>query len=165
MTPRRLSKRDSIAVVWLEVRQQYYDAHEHLIRMPILQDVHPQLLERASKLAGAMQAAGFPIIITDGIRTQEKQQALYAQGRTLPGKIVTYADGINVRSNHQVHEDDQLGHALDCTFINPSTSKPFWPVDPIWMHRWRAYGRLAVALGLEWGGDWKRPDLPHIQLR
>ena len=36
--------------------------------------------------------------VVSGLRTQEEQQALYAKGRTQPGDIVTYKDGINRRS-------------------------------------------------------------------
>ena len=39
--------------------------------------------------------------ITSGLRTLEEQQELYAQGRTKSGPIVTNADGVNNKSNHQ----------------------------------------------------------------
>jgi peptidoglycan L-alanyl-D-glutamate endopeptidase CwlK len=153
------------AIEMLVARQADFELHEHLKRAPRLDGMHPQLMKQAALLLGAMQACGFPMMITDGLRTLEEQQALYAKGRTIPGKIVTYADGVHNRSNHQSH-DDGLGHALDCTFLNTAlpAPKPFWPTDAEWMKRWKAYGKLSVALGLQWGGDWQRPDIPHIQL-
>ena len=30
---------------------------------------------------------------------------------------------------------------------------------------WVEFGRVAVACGLEWGGKWSNPDLPHVQLK
>jgi peptidoglycan L-alanyl-D-glutamate endopeptidase CwlK len=156
-------EREQQAADVLRERARVEELHRGLLQVPRLENVHPRLLELSNQLTAAMGVAGFPMMVTDGLRTLEEQQKLYAQGRTVPGQIVTNADGVHNRSNHQPH-DDGLGHALDLTFINPANSRPFWPTDATWMKRWRAYGKLAVAMGLEWGGDWTRPDLPHIQL-
>lgn len=43
----------------------------------------------------------FDCSVIYGIRTTEEQQELYAQGRTKPGYIVTYKDGIINKSKHQ----------------------------------------------------------------
>jgi peptidoglycan LD-endopeptidase CwlK len=123
-----------------------------------LAGVHPDLIDRLEKVLAAMAALGFPMAVTDGVRTTQRQQQLYAQGRTKPGPIVTNADGILKRSNHQPHED-ALGHAVDCAFkINGTFS---------WDARlpWKAYGANAAAVGLKWGGDWASlHDLPHVEL-
>lgn len=122
-----------------------------------LAGVSPVLIERLELVFGGMAAVGFPMMATDGVRTLAAQQALFAQGRSQPGKIVTYADGKTVRSNHQVKADG-FGHAADCCFI--VNGRPSWDEQL----PWRAYGELAKALGLKWGGDWKRPDKPHVEL-
>src|SRR5262245_30886186 len=57
-----------------------------------LAGVHPELSGRVIRIAVAMASLGFPMMVTDGVRTQEEQLALYAQGRTRPGPIVTSAD-------------------------------------------------------------------------
>jgi len=44
----------------------------------------------------------FDCSILSGVRTTEEQQELYSQGRTKPGYIVTYKDGINTKSKHQL---------------------------------------------------------------
>jgi peptidoglycan L-alanyl-D-glutamate endopeptidase CwlK len=120
--------------------------------------VSPELVAHVGRVLDAMTALGFPMMVTDGVRSTERQRALYAQGRTAPGAIVTYADGITNKSNHQPH-DDGVGHAVDCCFVVAG--------QPSWDARlpWKAYGAAAEALGLRWGGDWQRlHDLPHIEL-
>ena len=123
--------------------------------------IEPRLRVGVPKILAAMAAIGYPMMVTDTIRTEVEQVALYAQGRTKPGPIVTNADGIIKKSNHQLHEDG-FGHAVDCCFI--VTGAPSWDVHL----PWAAYGALAKALGFKWGGDWSSlhdlHDLPHIEI-
>lgn len=124
--------------------------------------LHPLLLEKVDRVLNAMAALGWPMKIVQGVRTAEQQGKLYAQGRTAPGKVVTNADGVVKKSNHQPKQDG-YGYAVDCAFVdNPAT-----PVDETWSDRspWSAYGACAKAVGLVWGGDWKSlPDRPHVEL-
>ncbi len=123
-----------------------------------LTGVHPKLANAVTLIRLAMAQLGFTMIVTDGVRTLEQQQALYAQGRTTPGHIVTNADGVKVRSNHQAHGDG-FGHAVDCTFI--VDGKPSWD-DSL---PWRLYGEMAKSQGLRWGGEFiSIVDNPHIEL-
>lgn len=118
--------------------------------------LHPDLLAKLGRVLAAMSALGFPMKVTSGVRTVAQQQALYARGRTTPGRIVTNADGIQKRSNHQPHPDG-YGHAADCAFAGPD---PFGEAQP-----WAAYGACARAVGLVWGGDWTTfRDRPHVEL-
>lgn len=126
--------------------------------MSKLDGVHPVLVEKVERLRLALEALGFRLLVTDGLRTTAEQQALYAKGRTAPGPIVTNADGVVTRSNHQTHADG-FGHAVDCCFLVDGV--------PSWAETlpWRCYGEMAKALGLHWGGDWvTRQDRPHIEL-
>jgi peptidoglycan LD-endopeptidase CwlK len=123
-----------------------------------LEGVHPQLVRAVERIQFAMTELGHPMLVTDGVRTLEQQQALYAQGRTAPGPIVTKADGVRAKSNHQV-KDDGFGHAVDMCFLKDG--KASWAED----HPWRLYGEAAKALGLVWGGEFKSiRDLPHVEL-
>ncbi len=122
-----------------------------------LNKVHPRLKVAVEGILAKMMELGFPMIVTDTLRTLEEQQALYAQGRTKPGKIVTRADGVKNKSNHQA-KDDGFAHAVDMCFL--VGSKPSW--DP--KLPWSKYGEVAKSFGLAWGGDWTKPDLPHIEL-
>jgi len=118
-----------------------------------LAGVHPALGLNVRKVFAAMEALGFHMIVTDGLRTTQQQKALYAKGRTLPGPIVTHADGDVKKSKHQE------GRAVDCCFL--INGQPSW-ADTL---PWALYGQMANVLGCNWGGDWETfKDKPHIEL-
>ena len=123
-----------------------------------LEGVHPRLVKAIQDILAQMALAGHPMKVTNGVRTQSQQQAIYAQGRTLPGPVVTHCNGLTTRSNHQPHNDG-FGHAVDVTFVN-DRGRPVWKdTDP-----WNLYGTYVRAHGLQWGGDWRHPDRPHAEL-
>ena len=127
------------------------DPHGHLI------GVHPTLVDAVERIALALAVIGQPIVVTAGVRTAAEQAALYAQGRTAPGPIVTEDDGVTKISNHQVKADG-FGHAVDCAFLVEGA--PSW--DP--SRPWALYGSLAMKLGLHWRGTSTSPhDLPHVE--
>jgi peptidoglycan L-alanyl-D-glutamate endopeptidase CwlK len=128
-----------------------------------LDGVHPDLVARLHRVLLAMEAAGFPMLVTDGVRTSEQQKALFAKGRTAPGPVVTNANGMPKDkggtgvSNHQPKVDG-FGHAADCAFL--VNGRPSWDARL----PWKCYGELAKAVGLKWGGEWTFVDLPHVEL-
>ena len=123
-----------------------------------LDGVHPELVERLVRVMTWMNLIGFQMLVTDGVRTLEEQQALYAKGRTEPGQIVTDCDGIHKISNHQV-KIDGFGHAVDCCFI--VGGKASW--DDILP--WEVYGSVAKYHGLKWGIKLANGtiDRPHVE--
>lgn len=113
--------------------------------------VHPQLVAVLEPILDQ-----FTMFVVQGVRTVAQQQALYAQGRTAPGSIVTYKDGVTHKSNHQPHADG-FGHAVDAAFID---AEPFADAHP-----WEAYGEALEAQGLIWGGRFRGlVDRPHAEL-
>lgn len=116
-----------------------------------LQGVHPVVAAKARQLIEEAYREGINVIITQGLRTVEEQNALYAQGRTKPGKIVT-----NAKGGYSYHN---FGLAFDFAILNPDGSVN-WTVDS----KWKRVGQIGKSLGLEWGGDWKDfKDYPHFQ--
>lgn len=106
-------------------------------------------------------ARGVPIIITHGLRTYPEQDALYAQGRTKPGKIVTNAKG--GYSNHN------FGYAIDYALLMPDGRSVSWDMtrdgDGDKLSDWMEVAQEAKTLGFEWGGDWSSfKDYPHLQM-
>ena len=93
--------------------------------------------------------------VTQGLRTYQEQDALYAQGRTAPGHIVTNAKG--GYSNHN------FGCAVDCIpFLSGTGGELNWDAKSDQFHAMVAY---LKAQGLVWGGSWVHmPDPPHMQL-
>src|ERR1039457_3139237 len=79
--------------------------------------VHPALSIRIHNLADALTVN---IRVTAGIRSVAQQDALYAQGRTVPGEIVTDAQG--TQSNHI------YGFAADLCVM--TDGKPDWSQSP-----------------------------------
>jgi len=123
------------------------------LEVPTMRDInllHPELKTKAEKLIELAKGKGINIIITQTWRTKAEQDALYAQGRTAPGSIVT-----NVKYPNSLH---CWGVAFDVAVI--INGKPSW----IAAH-FDQLGPLGESLGLEWGGRWANfPDRPHFQL-
>ena len=98
----------------------------------------------------ACSTASIDVIITSTYRDAESQNALYAQGRTAPGKRVT-----NVRGGDSFHQ-----HRCAFDFVPIVNGKAVWNDAALWDR----CGDIAVNVGLEWGGRWtKFPDKPHCQ--
>lgn len=122
--------------------------------------IHPDLVKVMNE---AIKNSPIDFIITDGIRSTEEQRKLYNQGRTTPGKIVTNADGVNNKSNHQV-KSDGYGYAVDLyPFYNGSAQlNDAKSLKVIADHIKSVAKQLGITI--QWGGDWKFKDYPHFEL-
>ena len=122
---------------------------------------HPRLQRLAGAWMKACVTQGIAVTIGETFRTVAEQDALYAQGRTKPGKKVTNAPGSSYSSQHQ------WGIAFDFYLImdidgDGSTSDDAFN-DRTGMFKKAA--EIAKGLGLAWGGDWKSlEDKPHLYL-
>jgi len=116
-----------------------------------LSDLLPPVKSRAEKMIKDCYAAGIDLLVTSTYRDNVSQEALYAQGRTKPGKIVT-----NARAGQSFHN---YRCAVDVV--------PLLHGKPVWDAKnsiWQDVGRIGKAAGLEWAGDWKRfKEYPHFQ--
>lgn len=89
-----------------------------------------------------------------GFRTYGEQMALWQQGRTSPGPVVTRAKGGESAHN--------FGIAVDLCrdgIINRAGLQADYKPESYEM-----LAVLAPAYGLVWGGSWAHPDRPHVQL-
>lgn len=116
--------------------------------------LHPEAQKRARAFMSAATSLasqrGLAVRIISGLRSYAEQDAIYAQGRTTPGKIVT-----NARAGYSNHN---FGLAWD---IGLFQGKSYLDDHAFY----RELGPLGESLGLEWGGRWKFRDEPHYQLR
>ena len=123
-----------------------------------LAGVHPALMRVLDAVFDEMEAAGTPMFVIEGVRSDRRQQDLWRHGRDamghVIGRVVTYKDGIVHRSNHQPHADG-LGYAVDCAFAGEA------PFDP--GHPWHLYGQLLEERGARWGGRFSFVDLVHAE--
>lgn len=114
---------------------------------------HPRLQTLTAQLVDKCAGAGLPIKIGESFRSVAEQDALYAQGRTQPGSIVTNAKGSSYSSQHQ------WGIAAD---FYRADGKGAYNEAGDYFNR---VGAIAKLLGLAWGGDWKSiVDKPHVYL-
>jgi len=116
-----------------------------------IDDLLPVVQDKVRKFLELCHENDIDILITSTFRDNESQNALYAQGRTAPGKIVTNAKAGESWHNHRC--------AIDVVPLR--NGKPVWNgSDPIWQD----VGRLGKEAGLEWAGEWKRfKELAHFQ--
>lgn len=126
-----------------------------------LKGVHPDLI---MVITYALAISEVDFFVNEGVRTLQRQQELYAQGRTVKGSIVTNVDGVSKKSNHQV-KSDGYGHAVDIyqTIWNNKIPNS----DPSWEKMFKAIKTASLNLGIPVtiGAYWtKFIDFPHIQL-
>jgi peptidoglycan L-alanyl-D-glutamate endopeptidase CwlK len=126
-----------------------------------LGNLHPVLLAGATELIRRSYARGIPILITQGMRTIAEQNALYAQGRTKKGAIVTNARGGSSYHNY--------GLAIDFALLLPDGKSVSWDMkrdgDGDKVADWQEVAQEAKKLGFEWGGDWSSfKDYSHLQM-
>jgi len=115
-----------------------------------IEDLHPHVAALCHAFITACAQRGIDIIITSTYRDNESQAALYAQGRTQPGKIVTKAGAGQSFHNYRLAFDF-------CPIMN---GKAVWSDTA----RFNQCGKIAESLGLEWAGRWKGfQELAHCQ--
>ena len=116
-------------------------------------DLTPTMRAKVEQWVAACKARGVDVLVYCTLRSAEEQEALYAQGRSKPGRIVTKAKAW--QSWHQ------YGKAVDAVPL--IHGKPDWKYSAQVSH-WRIFAAEARKAGLEWAGDWKRfREYVHVQ--
>jgi peptidoglycan L-alanyl-D-glutamate endopeptidase CwlK len=123
--------------------------------------LYPPVEQATQQLIQQMKARGILIKITEDFRSFAKQDQLYAQGRSLPGPIVTYARGGESFHNY--------GLAIDFALVDPQTKKLSWDLrrdrNKNGQADWQEVVQVAKQLGFAWGGDWTGfKDRPHLEM-
>ena len=123
-----------------------------------LTDLHPQMQPMVTRFLANARAAGIDLLVTCTYRSNEEQAALYAIGRTKPGRIVT-----NARPGRSTHNNTLNGKpaALAVDVVPLRDGKPVWSAsDPVW----KRVGEIGEKVGLEWAGRWTTfREYPHFQ--
>lgn len=104
--------------------------------------VHPDLVH-VMRLASKQ----LPFIVTEGVRTVERQAAL-----------------LKAHATQTMHSRHLTGHACDVAALVEGQVRWDWP---LYQHIADAVKRAALdeGIAIEWGGDWRTfKDGPHFQL-
>lgn len=98
------------------------------------------------------------------LRTFAEQDALYAQGRTAPGKVITNAKGGQSYHNYGLAIDIVL---LKDTNGDGTFETASWETDVDFdgdgKSDWQEIVGIFNRYGWVWGGDWKFTDKPHFE--
>ena len=125
-----------------------------------LEGVNPTLVSIVRRAAKRLP---FSLFVVEGLRTRERQAELYAQGRTKPGKKVTWT----------LHSKHLEGKAVDLApLINGAID---WADLSKFDQIAKAMQDAAkeVGVSVRWGGDWDmdgqprergESDSPHFEL-
>jgi peptidoglycan L-alanyl-D-glutamate endopeptidase CwlK len=137
------------------------------ITLERIQLLHPKLRDEAlqiyKEICQALQGKAM-CRFAFTLRTFAEQDALYAQGRTKPGQIVTQA-----KAGLSYHN---YGLAIDIVLVvdkdgDGKYDTASWDTktdfDKDGKADWSEVVTIFKQHGWEWGGDWKFLDLPHFQ--
>jgi len=117
-----------------------------------IQHLHPELQVIVKAFLAECKKAGLSVCITETFRTKDEQDALYAKGRTRPGKIVT-----NCRYPQSPH---CWGMAFD--FCRNVRGHEYDDSDGFFAK----VGAIGKKQGLFWGGDFRSfKDKSHLELK
>ena len=124
------------------------------MRDPISQEriraLHPKIIESVqSFIEKAEEELNITLRIVQGFRTFKEQADLYAQGRTKPGRIVTWSPAGASYHNY--------GLAIDIVPIKNHVAD--------WNYHYKDIKPFATEFGFTWGGDFPagKKDLDHFE--
>ena len=113
-----------------------------------LEGVNPTLV---SSVRRAAKRLPFSLFVVEGLRTKERQAALYAQGRTKPGPKVTWT----MNSKHIDGKAVDLAPLIDGA-IDWKDLKKFDQIAAAMIEAGKEVGVLV-----RWGADWDMDGLPR----
>ena len=121
-----------------------------MINSRSLNDLHPKVKMLCEQFIASCAKHNIDVLITSTYRDAESQNALYAQGRSLPGKKITNAKAGQSFHNWRVAFD----------FVPIVDGKARWDDVALFTQ----CGEIAESAGLEWAGRWvKFKELAHCQ--
>jgi len=153
-TFQRHNKLNQDSIVNPRTRQRLFnpfpkDNFEYHPSSNVINSLNQYIALLARKFFQLTHANNLDVRITNAFRSWDEQDKLYAQGRTIPGSIVTNAKGGDSYHN--------WGLAFDASpYENGRISND--------IKKYKRMGQLGQQVGLEWGGNFiSIVDLPHFQ--
>ncbi|WP_370898690.1 M15 family metallopeptidase [Chryseobacterium gossypii] len=127
-----------------------------------IEKLHPLVREEVKQIINECDRAltgRARVRITQGLRSFEEQEKLYAIGRITKGRKVT-----NAKAGRSIHN---YGLAVDiCLIIDGKTAS--WDTAKDWdndrVADWYECVKIFAKHGWDWGGNWKTfKDLSHFE--
>lgn len=141
---------------------------------PDLQVLYNKFFDRCRRDTWMLKN-GITILLTCTYRSGEEQTALYEQGRSKPGRIVTNAKAGKSKHNATFPDGTPSAEAFDIVPLRHG--KLVWGTagdgiddDDTDDHTddlevWQRVGEHGVAVGLAWAGNWVQfREFPHFEL-
>lgn len=120
-----------------------------------LKELLPEVRIIADLFLSRTQNLGIDLLVTSTYRDFAAQAALYARGRTVPGRKVT-----NAKPGQSWHN---WRRAFD--IVPMRYGKPVWGTAGADGRLWVRIGEIGESCGLEWAGRWTRfREYPHFQI-
>jgi len=123
------------------------DAKPAIVQDVTYSGLSSEVVSKIKQLHDLASKKGIAFKVIEGYRSQARQNELYAQGRTKPGKKVTWT----------THSKHTSGRAFDVMMLK--NGKGTWDYK-----EYLELGKLGKSIGLTWGGDFKGKDFGHFQL-
>lgn len=115
-----------------------------------VENLHPKFIPQATAFIEEIEAHfNLKFRVVQGLRTFAEQDAIYAQGRTAPGKIVTKAKGGQSYHNY--------GLAIDIVPFTTDGKNLNWNFD------FEKLKPFAEKHGMQCGIDFSSPDPDHFE--
>jgi peptidoglycan L-alanyl-D-glutamate endopeptidase CwlK len=127
-----------------------------------LSDLRPDVRVKCEAMLAACESEGIDLLVTCTFRSHAEQAALYAQGRTAPGRIVTNAKPGQSKHNNL---EGSTPAALAFDVVPLKDGKPVWGTSGVDGQVWQRVGAIGKAQGLDWAGDWRTfKEYPHFEV-
>jgi hypothetical protein len=145
--------------------------------------LHPAFKMAVDQILSELRRKGWNPYIASGMRTNEQQDAIFAQGRMALNDVnalrmksglpsIPAAENVirtRARGGHSNHNLTQslYGHgrsAVDLAY-GYAVDVANHPAVPDDSQFWKDLGHLAKQHGCVWGGDWDFKDLGHIEMK
>lgn len=122
-----------------------------------LDDLAGPVRAAAIAMLAQCKTAGIDLLIYCTLRSNSEQDALYAQGRTKPGVVVT-----NAGPGQSMHNPDKNGKAWAFDAVPLVDGKADWGNAALV----EKVGLIGEACGLSWAGRWRGPlrERVHFQI-
>jgi len=112
-------------------------------------DLHPAVKRGAIELVRRMSEKGYSVGFSSTYRDIERQNDIYAQGRTKPGNVITKAKGGQSMHNYKLAFD-----------IYKNIKGQEWADSSFF----KTAGQIWSEMGGQWGGSWTGfVDTPHFE--